>query len=339
MTGTLLIIIIFFAVLLFSELPGLNGSAVSLIAFANSSPPPRAPSRAGTVIIAVHGFAVGWQAGEPLISLSFRHHLLAPLVRDHEAVHVLFCVERALAEGDLTAIRSEGAGRVEQYVHDSSKYGRRGECFLRALQEYGAPDWWVAMRTDMLFYEDFPSLHTLSRAAIHTRTRFVRWDKAILSTAHFSYGSECVEECPPPCPLFLKPFVVADDLFGIIPHGALASAYFNESIDSSMAYREAAGCAGIFHPNLAEVWAPHLHYSKKREDFFDLAEHLITCAVVALGGIFEPLGLAARVNPYARDPQNHFGLMSESWGVNGVMIWPTKEDRDCSGGAGGSVLG
>jgi hypothetical protein len=293
------------------------------------------PSEAVTV--AVHGLAAGWRSGEPLVSLSFRHHVLAPLLREGRPVRVLLCLDSALEEGDLAALAREGAERVEQYVYASTKWGRRGQCYQRALQAFGAPRWWVAMRSDLLLYDDLPPLRALSHAAIHSRARLVRWDAAPLSTAHLSFGDACVEECPPPCPLFLRPFVVSDDALGLVPH-AMAPAYFNGSIDAAPALAEAGGCAGVFHPDLARVWPPHKHYAQKRQNFLVMPELVFTCAVVALGGAFEPLALAARLNPYGREPGNWFGVQSPAWGSGGAMAWPAREERDCSGGAGGSAL-
>ena len=252
-------------------------------------------------------------------------------------MRVLLCLDSALGEGDLAALAREGAERVEQYVYASTKWGRRGLCYQRALQAFGAPRWWVAMRSDLLLYHDLPPLLLLSREAIHARARLVRWDAAPLTTAHLSYGDACVEACPQPCPLFLRPFVVADDQMAVVPH-ALAPAYFNGSIDATPALTEAGGCAGVFHPDLARVWAPHLHYARQRQNFLALPELVFTCAVVALGGAFEPLALAARLNPYAREPGNWFGVQSAAWGSGGAMGWPESEELDCSGGAGGSTL-
>jgi hypothetical protein len=291
----------------------------------------------GAVTVAVHGLAAGWQRGEPLVSLSFRHHVLAPLLREGWAVRVLLCLDSALEDGDLAALVHDGAERVEQYIYASTKLGRRGQCYQHALKAFGAPRWWVGIRSDMMLYDDLPPLRALTSSVIHARARLVRWDANLLTTAHFSFGDACVEACPPPCPLFLKPFVVADDLLGLVPH-AMAPAYFNGSVDSTPALTEAGGCAGVFHPDLAQVWQPHLHYAKRRQHLLALPEIVYTCAVMSLGGVFEPLALAARVNPYAREPSNWFGVKSAAWGSGGVMAWPVREERDCSGGAGGSTL-
>jgi hypothetical protein len=309
--------------------------STALLQLRHAAAPSQGPD--GAVTVTVHGMAAGWRAGEPLISLSFRHHLLAPLLREGWLVRVLFCLDSALLEGDLSALVDEGAERVEQFVYASTKWGRRGQCYQRALESFGESLWWVGMRSDMLLYDDLPPLRALSQGAIHSRARLVRWDAAPLTTAHFSFGSACVEECAPPCPLFLRPFVVADDALGLVPH-ALAPAYFNASIDNAFAMTESGGCAGVFHPDLARVWLPHMHYAKRRQHFLGMPELVFTCAVVSLGGTFEPLALAARLNPYARDLKNWFGVQSAEWSSGGAMSWPVKENRDCSGGAGGSVF-
>ena len=292
-----------------------------------------------SVTVAVHGLAAGWRAGEPLISHSFRHHVLSPLVCEGWSVRVLLCLDSVLGEGDLAVLAAEGAERVEQYVYVSTKWGRRGQCYQHALQTFGESLWYVGLRSDMLLYTDLPPLRTLSQGAIHARARLVRWDAAPLTTAHFSFGSACVEECEPPCPLFLKPFMVADDQLGLVPR-ALAAAYFNASIDDAQAMGELGGCAGVFHPNLAHVWQPQAYYAQKRRNFLGMPELVFTCAVVSLGGTFEPLALAARLNPYAREQNNWFGVQSAEWGSSGAMAWPVTEERDCSGGstftAGGS---
>ena len=282
------------------------------------------------VIVAVHGLAEGWHAGEPLMSLSLRHHIVAPLVRGRATVHVLFCLDSPLLEGDLRAVLLGGAASTRQFVYASTKWKRKTDCFSRALRDFGEPTWWVALRSDFILYDDLPELHTLSHAAIHARARLVRWDTAALTTAHFSYGTECVEMCSSPCPLFLKPFVVADDQFAILPH-SMAGAYFSE-VDHNVATSESMGCKGIFHPDLTQVWPKDLHYAKKRENFLGMPEIVFTCSVVAQGCVFEPLALRARLNPYVRDPNNWFGVNSVSWtgGNSSFMSWPVSEERNCS---------
>lgn len=289
------------------------------------------------VTVAVHGLALGWQAGEPLASLAFRQHVLAPLLREGFAVHVLLCVERPLAEGDLAALRRAGALLVEQFVYAATKWQRRGLCYKRALQVFGEPRWWVAMRSDVLLFGDLPPLCALSPAAIHARARLVRWDAAPLTTAHISWGAECVEECPHPCPLFLKQFVVADDAFAVAPH-ALAHAYFVGDVDPSFAHKEWGECAGVFHPNLARVWPPGKWYAQERMNFLRLPELEYTCAVLAAGGVFAPLGIFLRLNPYARAPNNFLGTDSSAWGDKGVMAWPSSAALNCSQGATGKLV-
>jgi hypothetical protein len=281
------------------------------------------------VTVVVHGLAHGWQAGEPLVSLAFRHHVLAPLLREGLVVHVLLCAERELAEGDLAALQRAGAARVEQFARVSTKWRRRGQCYQRALQLFGEPRWWVALRSDALLFCDLPPLRALSPAAIHTRARLVRWDAAPLTTAHLSWRNECVESCPHPCPLFLKQFMVADDVFAVVPH-ALAPAYFVEDVDPALASNEVGRCAGVFHPNLAQVWPPSAWYALARKNFLALPEIAFTCSVLAAGGVFEPLGVLLRLNPYAREPENFFGVKSAAWGVEGVMAWPSSAALNCS---------
>ena len=288
-----------------------------------------------TVTIAIHGLASGWQAGEPLISLSFRHHIISPLVRAHQTVRVIFCLDQPLQNGDLRVVEEEGAERVEQYIYDSTKWRRRGECYNRALEILGVSDWWVAIRSDLIFYRNIPSFYNLDKNVIHSRARMARWEAATLIADHFSipYGTDCVDHCPTPCLLFTRSFVMSDDAFAIVP-SAMAPAYFIEDIDKSIALpgSKGSGCEGIVHSSFATL-LPHL------ADVPSFPEMVFTCQVMLRGGKFAPLAVTARFNPYNRNKNDWWGVLSSNWGVGGSMAWPQSdgESRNCSGAFDGPL--
>jgi hypothetical protein len=92
--------------------------------------------------------------------------------------------------------------------------------------------WFLRLRPDAYFFDDMPSVESMSRHAVSTRARLLHGGKSRMlnvtawhmqSTLHLRYG--CKVGGLPGCSLTVAPCIVVDDQVAMVPR-ALAPSYF-----------------------------------------------------------------------------------------------------------------
>ena len=252
--------------------------------------------------VVIYGLPTGWEAGAPVPSDSVTKYILEPLLASCVDVDVVFCLEPTTESSFIPVIyrktiSSWGNLKVfTDFFSCAGKFDRQVRCYNNAAARRVAtglllPDFWILLRSDLIFFSPLPSLYSLPRNAISARARMAHLYEG-LTTDHFAWlfsDNTCVDYCPQPCPTFVRRFFMADDQLGIVP-GSIASLYFdtisNLSLEQITVAADAPPCANL-------TW-PAGTYRVTSE------QYLFTCPLLAKGLKFAPLQLAARINALSR---------------------------------------
>jgi hypothetical protein len=280
-----------------------------------------------SAVVLVYGYVAGIEAGHPAVAASLYEHVILPAIDVGTAVDLYVCVESPMPAVIETAFHQWGLHAVGIFQFDADKHGRRNMCYDRALSArhergLGPPDVWVATRTDQIFFSHLPLLHAFAHKVsatgtplVHARARMAHLYDG-LTTDHFSWlfndntggVRSCVEYCDPPCSRFKERFLVADDMIHVLSHVA-APAFF------SARYEGSALAAGMAAPPCSTCMTTP-------KDLNAMKEMLFTCLMLHHGIAFEPMAVAARVNPHSR-------RVKDFWSD---LQWPLKPAvaKDCS---------